>query len=110
MKKNNSLIGIFLILLLVNSCGTVAEGLSGAKKKSSEEFLIEKKAPLVLPPKFGELPKPDAKKNKDSEFTEEKRLSIEKIIKQSSSNDSSIKKKGSSSSFEKSILEKINEQ
>ena len=110
MKKNNSLIGTFLIFLLLNSCGTVAEGLSGAKKKSNEEFLIEKKAPLVLPPKFGELPEPGVKQNKDSKSTEKNRLSIEKIIKQNSSNDASIKKKSSSSSFEKSILEKINEQ
>ena len=48
MKKINSLAIIFLSLLLLNSCSTVAEGLGGGKKKGSDEFLIEKKAPLVL--------------------------------------------------------------
>jgi hypothetical protein len=58
MKKNNPLIASFLILLFLNSCGSIAEGLGGNKKKGSDEFLIEKKSPLVLPPSFGELPEP----------------------------------------------------
>jgi len=43
MKKINSLTIILLSLLLLNSCGTVAEGLGGTKKKGSDEFLVEKK-------------------------------------------------------------------
>ena len=58
MKKNNPLIASFLIILFLNSCGTVAEGLGGSKKKGSDEFLVEEKSPLVLPPSFGELPEP----------------------------------------------------
>ncbi|MDB0046007.1 DUF3035 domain-containing protein, partial [Candidatus Pelagibacter sp.] len=58
MKKNNPLIASFLILIFLNSCGTIAEGLGGTKKKGSDEFLVEKKSPLVLPPSFGELPEP----------------------------------------------------
>ena len=58
MKKTNPLIASFLILIFLNSCGTVAEGLGGSKKKGSDEFLVEKKSPLVLPPSFGELPEP----------------------------------------------------
>ena len=37
MKKNNPLIASFLILLFLNSCGTVAEGLGGSKKKGRHE-------------------------------------------------------------------------
>ena len=48
MKKIKLLTVIFLSLLFLNSCSTVAEGLTGGKKKGSDEFLIEKKAPLVL--------------------------------------------------------------
>ena len=109
MKKNNPLISTFLMFLFLNSCGSVAEGLAGGKKKSSEEFLVEKKAPLVLPPKFGELPEPGTKQNEDSTSKEENKLSIERIIEQNSSGDSSTENKGSSNSFEKSIIEKINE-
>ena len=110
MKKNNPLISSFLFFLFLNSCGSVAEGLAGAKKKSSEEFLVEKKAPLVLPPKFGELPEPEVKRNEDSNLKKENKLSIERMIEQNSSNSPNIENKDSISSFEKSIIEKINEQ
>ena len=58
MKKTNLLTIIFLSLLLLNSCSSVVEGLGGTKKKGSDEFLVEKKSPLVLPPSFGKLPEP----------------------------------------------------
>ena len=58
MKKTNLVIISLLIPLFLNSCGTIAEGLGGSKKKGNEEFLVEKKSPLVLPPSFGELPEP----------------------------------------------------
>ncbi len=58
----------FKILILVNlvllfqSCGTIKEGFSNQKKNSSDEFLVEKKAPLVMPPNYNELPVPKSKK------------------------------------------------
>ena len=110
MKKNNPLIAIFLLFLFLNSCGTVAEGLAGGKKKTSEEFLVEKKAPLVLPPNYGELPEPGIKKSDDPTSSKGDTLSIEKIIKQSSSNSSSTAGEVSNSPSEKSIIEKINDQ
>jgi hypothetical protein len=109
MKKINSLAIIFLSLLLLNSCSTVAEGLGGGKKKGSDEFLIEKKAPLVLPPSFGELPEPGTKKAENTTSTEESDLSIEDLLNQGSSTEISKKKDDSNNSIEKSIIEKINE-
>ena len=109
MKKINSLAIIFLSLLLLNSCSTVAEGLGGTKKKGSDEFLIEKKAPLVLPPSFGELPEPGTKKVENTTSTEESDLSIEDMLNQDSSTEISKKKDDSNNSIEKSIIEKINE-
>ncbi|MDC1197005.1 DUF3035 domain-containing protein, partial [Pelagibacteraceae bacterium] len=91
MKKTNPLIASFLIILFLNSCGTVAEGLGGSKKKGSDEFLVEKKSPLVLPPSFGELPEP-GKKPKENIISDKKDTSdIEDIINQSSSTDVSKK-------------------
>jgi len=109
MKKTKSIITIFLSLLLLNSCSTVAEGLGGTQKKGSDEFLIEKKAPLVLPPSFGELPEPGTKKVGNTTSAEENDLSIEDILNQGSSTETSIKKNDSNNSIEKSIIEKINE-
>ena len=110
MKKNNSLIATFLILLFLNSCGTVAEGLGGTKKKGSDEFLVEKKSPLVLPPSFGELPEP-GKEPEENIISEKKDTSdIEDIINQSSSTSTSEKGDDTKNSIEQSIIKKINEK
>jgi len=59
----NKKINIFLLLLifLLESCGTwgeVKKGLTGQKTSSTDEFLVEKKDPLIKPPNFEELPVP----------------------------------------------------
>ena len=110
MKKTNPLITSFLILLFLNSCGTVAEGLGGSKKKGNEEFLVEKKSPLVLPPSFGQLPEP-VKKPKENIILEKKDTSdIEEIINQSSSANTSEKSDDTKNSIEQSIIKKIKEK
>ena len=111
MKKNNPLlIGSFLILLFLNSCGTVAEGLGGSKKKGSDEFLVEKKSPLILPPSFGELPEPG--KEPGGNIISDKKVTsdIEDIINQSSTTSTSEKSDDTKNSIEQSIIKKINEK
>ena len=110
MKKTNLVIISFLIPLFLNSCGTVAEGLGTSKKKGNQEFLIEKKSPLVLPPSFGELPEPGKQANEKKRSDNENNLSIEEIITQKSSADGDTKNIKTNSSIEKSIIEKINEK
>ena len=56
MKYIKSILLLNLILLIF-SCGTVKEGFSTQKKNSADEFLVEKKSPLVMPPDFDDLPK-----------------------------------------------------
>ena len=110
MKKTNSVIAFFLIFLFLNSCGTVAEGLGGTKKKETDAFLVEKKSPLVLPPSFGELPEP-GKESKENIIPDKKNTSeIEDIINQSSSTITSEKGDDSKNSIEQSIIKKINEK
>lgn len=80
---------IFLILLLT-SCGSLGEAgkaLRNEKTRTTDEFLIEKRGPLSIPPKMGELPKPNSakdvkEKNKSTlESTNEKEKSeIENIL------------------------------
>ena len=110
MNKTKSLIVIFLTLLLLNACGTVAEGLGGSKKKGSDEFLVEKKAPLILPPSFDELPEPGEKADENITSTKEEISSIEEIINKSSSTDTSEKNNNLKNSIEESIIEKINKK
>lgn len=91
---------LFLILFLT-SCGNVGKVLRNEKVKTTDEFLIKKQGPLVLPPNYEVIPKPDTIKQK-ADNEEEK---IKKILK---SPKSMKKNSNKSSSLEKSILEKIN--
>ncbi len=79
---NNKIITLLFFLIFLNSCQSVKEGLSGKKQKSSDEFLVEKKNPLELPPEYGELPVPkiDEANDKVSEKIDE---DIEKLFEKS---------------------------
>tara|TARA_Y200000002_G_C22201848_1_gene463668 strand:- start:161 stop:451 length:291 start_codon:yes stop_codon:yes gene_type:complete len=53
---------VFLLPLLM-SCSSFSEAgkaLRNEKTRTTDEFLIEKRGPLSLPPKMGELPKPNS--------------------------------------------------
>jgi hypothetical protein len=97
---------IFLMLLifLVTSCadtwGNVKRGLTGAKQKSTDEFLVQKKDPLILPPDFESLPSPS-----DREEAIEEMSSFEKTLKQTSETEITTSSTGSST--EDSILKQI---
>tara|TARA_Y100000816_G_C25754651_1_gene396690 strand:+ start:107 stop:427 length:321 start_codon:yes stop_codon:yes gene_type:complete len=68
---------IILLLNFLNSCGSVGEGFTLKKSNTGDEFLVEKKNPLVLPPNFNELPEP----GKFDKIEEENQTSFEgKII------------------------------
>jgi len=106
MKINKSLILVSLIcLILLPSCQSLKEGLSGQKKKSGDEFLVQKKNPLVKPENFNELPKPtETKKNKTKKVVEEDNIEdLFQIDTQETSSENS-----DLSILEKSILKKIN--
>ena len=60
--KNISLIILFCLTSALYSCGTIKEGFTNQKKKSSDEFLVEKKSPLIMPPDYDELPIPKTNK------------------------------------------------
>lgn len=110
MNKNNPLVATFLLLLFLNSCGAVGEGLGGSKKRNSDEFLVEKKAPLVLPPSFGELPEPGKKIDENQLSIRKDTSDIEEIINQSSSIDKVEKNDDLKNSIEESIIKKIKNQ
>ena len=48
MKKIYKFPAIVVLILVLNSCGTLKEGFSSQKKDSIDEFLVEKKSPLVI--------------------------------------------------------------
>jgi len=81
--------------------------LGGSKKKGSDEFLVEKKSPLVIPPSFGELPEPGKEPEENIIVDKKDTSNIEDMINQSSSvntSESNVAK----NSIEESIIKKIN--
>ena len=88
------------IALIVYSCGTLKEGFKNQKKNNSDEFLVEKKSPLVMPPDYGELPIP----NSDLDIENDEDNSIKSII---SKDTNSIQSSGDNQNFEESLLKKI---
>ena len=89
-----------LIILTVSSFLFSCGGFKLKKKADSgEEFLIEKKDPLILPPDYDRLPLPDTKTT-----NREEKLSIETII---SGDDNTQRNTSKKSSVEKSIEEEL---
>ena len=102
MKKLKIFIFVNLAILLLTSCTTVKKGFKNPKKNNSDEFLVEKKSPLVMPPDFDELPIPKINDNK----TVTVKNSIKELITDNSSDytDNITENKD----LEASILDKIN--
>ena len=95
----NKIFAILSLILLLTSCGTAKKAFSNQKKNSSDEFLVEKKAPLVMPPDYSDLPIPE-----NSEVTEKQNINeIEKLIKNNEQGNTS----NSNSSLEENLLDKI---
>ena len=96
----------FLIILLFTtmSCQNVKDALQGKKYESSDEFLVIKKNPLVLPPNFNDLPTP--KDVSDTTQIENIEDEIEDLL-SSIKDDEEVLESSSSSDTESFVLEKI---
>ena len=90
------IINILIIIFFVTSCESVKRGLTGEKMSSTDEFLIKKKDPLIMPPDYENLPTPDeriAAREEISNFEKTLGASIEDNSSESSSAEESILKK-----------------
>ena len=101
MNKLKNFILLNFILLLA-SCSSVQSVFVNQKKNNTDEFLVEKKSPLVMPPDFDELPIPkETVIQKDVNENEFKTL-ITQNNQEIKSNEKDINK-----SFEEFLLDKI---
>ena len=97
------LIYLSVILIGMSGCQGLKDGLEGNKKsKSSEEFLINKKSPLVMPPDYSKLPLPENNSNQNEKTQD---FDLKKVLEKNSNNQKS--KTQTNKSFQKSIIEKI---
>ena len=107
MNKFFKISKLFLLLFFLYSCGSVGEALQGKKRSDQgDEFLIDKKNPLAMPPDFDKLPKPGESIVKSTKDIESDQSNLEILLKKSEiAEDTSSSEK--STSIESSILKKI---
>ena len=107
MNKLNKPITLILSLtfIFLTNCQGIRENLSMKKKTNSDEFLVQKKNPLVMPPDFEKLPQPEDKNAIYESSQLEEETDIQKILKI----DTDTKKISTDKfeSAEKFVLEKI---
>ena len=79
MKLVKVILFFTVVSFVLSGCRSLKENLSMKKKSNSNEFLIEKKDPLALPPSYEKLPIPQdqvsVKKNED------KKIDLSKVLK-----------------------------
>ena len=101
MKNLKIFIAVYFLLV---SCGTLGEAgkvMRNEKTKTTDEFLVKKRNPLVLPPDYENVPEPGSISTKSENSEEE---SIKKILKAPKTEDASKKKP---SSIEETIIDRI---
>jgi len=90
-------------ILLLASCGTARDAFVNQKKNSTDEFLVEKKSPLVMPPDYNELPIPKEK----IEQTDINENEFKTLITQKNQDTKSDSNEDVNKNFEELLLDKI---
>jgi len=100
---------IIIIFFFITACASswddIKKGLGGEKRTSTDEFLVRKKEPLVMPPKWKNLPEPGGIIESVGEV--EEATDIEELIKLGKNKESSTNDEQGSGDLEESILKKI---
>jgi len=123
MKINKLYIIVLTFLFIVSACAKLSEGMTGSKRsKSSDEFFVHKKKPLVLPPDFNDMPMPKPTQETQTQDNDVENLlgiknqtqydndinDIEDMLKIKKKTKDHISQSESDKSLENSILKKIN--
>ena len=87
------------------SCQSIKDGLTGKKSENSDEFLVQKKNPLVLPPNYMELPEPKSEDIENNKTLLEEETDVKKLFEfDSVTNQTKSKNYGKAEDF---VLENI---
>ena len=107
MKKHKFYIIFLSLVIILSSCQKFSEGMTGSKRsKTSDEFLVHKKKPLVMPPDFDDMPSPKQNIQKEDELSASSE-SIEDLLNIKKKENNESFESGNDSSLEQSILKKI---
>ena len=104
IDRYSSLILILVMAVLFSGCSSVKSAFDSGRKNSSEEFLVEKKSPLSMPPDFDELPVPKA--DKEKKVDQDKDIEL-LITKDAANQENTDQINNSDEEFLELILEKI---
>ena len=108
MKINKfALLTFFGLLFFLSSCGS--GGLTGGKKDNTDEFLVQKKNPLVLPPDYNDLPLPKDYQTKDDQSSVNIDNEIKKLMESEEKDNVSNNDSAGDGSLEDSIIKILNE-
>ena len=109
MKFKKTIIFISSLLFLL-SCSGAKDALQGKKRSdNSDEFLVEKKNPLTVPPDIDELPVPLDQEDQ-AQTDDQEDINIKKVLKIDENKDANVESNNENqNSLEKTILEKIND-
>ena len=100
MKRFNLLFILGITMLIFSGCNTVKKGFVNQKKSSSDEFLVEKKSPLVEPPEYNKLPLPNVSENQI--FSEDVNVK-ELIVKEEKKSKKTVSQNNIDESFEETF-------
>ena len=101
MIKIKKIILLSILLAILHGCGGIKEAgkvMRNEKIRTTDEFLVEKRDPLTLPPDYNSLPVPGSLKKTKEQNELNKILNIPK---------ENITKKKSKTNIEQSIINKI---
>ena len=103
MRNISNFFLVFIVFIFLKGCGNsfgeFKETMSGQKITNTDEFLIKKKDPLVLPPEYEKLPLPKTGKQKKSNEN-----TIETVLRSNKTKNSDSK---ASTDLENMILEEL---
>ena len=105
MTNKKLFILLCILIFSFNSCSSFKRAVTGNKAENSDEFLIKKKNPLILPPDFDDLPEPANEEPSEGEDD----LNIEELIGIYNDDENQQSSQSSSSeSIEQFVLDNIN--
>ncbi len=107
MIKNKLIISIIIFFsILLYSCQATKSALGGKKRsEQSDEFLVEKKNPLAIPPDFEILPTPGSQEVSPETFSDNDE--VRNLLNIQKSDTSDLNNSENSSDIESSIIKKI---
>jgi|TARA_B100000989_G_C19176034_1_gene317557 PBP1b-binding outer membrane lipoprotein LpoB len=105
MKKFKIIFFIIFVTYFFYGCATMKKGFESQRKNSTDEFLVEKKQPLVMPPDFEKLPIP----SQNQKISQQENINqIEELIVTDNSEDTNAQNSvNSNQKTENFILDKI---